>query len=1042
MKTITDKGFTLLEIMLAVAVFTVLCGGLTGALLAGRSAWKVNENSSTVQHQARNVISVMTDDLRQASHLKIDSNDHSVHFSFTHPKDGKVSYAWDKTTQQVTRTAKVISSAQTVQTVQTAKTAQIAGSGVSNTGGSAAEPVSGSANNASAAQTVSGGVSSTGGSAAGPVSGAANNGSATQTASGGVSNTGGSATEPVSGAADNASAAQTADSGGTDAGENATEPPSQVVEEDTRVVGTNVTDLSVTEVVPPAAGPATEPAAEPAVQVEVTVASTSENNQTDTITLTETVVSRNTDDTEEPASQGDSTPPPVQGGSTPPVVPSGSIVTHGIAIPAGHPRLWWNAERLAQAQAWYAAHPFTASGTLENAWKHVVTGSSCASAITWAMNFQIPYPPYNGSSSADQARWNGENAIIVYDWCYDEMTSQQRADFLNNIASSGKGWNDYFIGLNAYPGGQPPKVDGNYTWGQTRNNIEYGIATYTENTTFAETVLDNGINTRWTQYFIPASSASLAGGVPGEGISYGAMPIAYMIIPAQTMTLLGRDILSETDLYKEYVYFILYNTTPTVTHHTNTANPRYLMNPFGDNEYETGGILYTRTYYQDYMNLASNYFSSVNVGKDARQWWNTVNADSNTKATDEYILAQDATPSARATSSLPLDYYSRKYLFGRKAWDTTSAYFLWQMGKGTGHEHQDCGNFNIWRGGRWLTRETAAYGAYITEYGGTGKASAGNGSGTGSVAHNIIMFGTRLYDLNNWFPTTALGNAVVNRLEIATGYVYADTDMTNLYLWATDRSSRNTGAAVHAEREYLFLRNLETTVILDRLTTGNVIRGVDTGVPAANEVNTFLLHSEVDPTLEDATHITIANGTQVLRMTTLVPANPTRRVVNEQSCSGCSAGIGQYRIELDTSGAAQRYFLNVLQARASNGQNITASVVDSAPADPLTGTFTVTLHPATGANTVIVFNKGQTSVGGTVNIAGAGVTSLRSGVQTISYTDNGPVWLNATCGDASCSGGETCSSCAADCGACPSCGDAACNGSETCVTCAADCGGC
>lgn len=46
------------------------------------------------------------------------------------------------------------------------------------------------------------------------------------------------------------------------------------------------------------------------------------------------------------------------------------------------------------------------------------------------------------------------------------------------------------------------------------------------------------------------------------------------------------------------------------------------------------------------------------------------------------------------------------------------------------------------------------------------------------------------------------------------------------------------------------------------------------------------------------------------------------------------------------------------------------------------------------------------------------------------------------CGDATCNGTETCSSCPRDCGACPSCGDGACNGSETCSTCSADCGAC
>ncbi|KKP32806.1 MAG: hypothetical protein A2312_04455 [Candidatus Staskawiczbacteria bacterium RIFOXYB2_FULL_32_9] len=47
------------------------------------------------------------------------------------------------------------------------------------------------------------------------------------------------------------------------------------------------------------------------------------------------------------------------------------------------------------------------------------------------------------------------------------------------------------------------------------------------------------------------------------------------------------------------------------------------------------------------------------------------------------------------------------------------------------------------------------------------------------------------------------------------------------------------------------------------------------------------------------------------------------------------------------------------------------------------------------------------------------------------------------CGDGSCNNGETCSICATDCGSCLSvCGDSTCNGSETCSTCETDCGAC
>jgi hypothetical protein len=235
----------------------------------------------------------------------------------------------------------------------------------------------------------------------------------------------------------------------------------------------------------------------------------------------------------------------------------------------------------------------------------------------------------------------------------------------------------------------------------------------------------------------------------------------------------------------------------------------------------------------------------------------------------------------------------------------------------------------------------------------------------------------------------------VRRLDSQPGYVYADVDMTAQYLWPSGETQYNTGAVGHVERELLFLRDLETTLVFDRVTTGNVTVGSDKGLSAANEVNTFVIHFETNPTLEDPTHLTATNGSQALRVTTLVPSAPVaRRVINEQSCGGCSAGVGQYRVELDTSGAAQRYFLNVLQGRDATGSNLVATVVDSVPTDPTTGTFTVTLQPSAGAATTVVFNKGQTSSGGTVNLAGAGAVALRTGVQSISYTDNGPAWGN------------------------------------------------
>jgi len=681
----------------------------------------------------------------------------------------------------------------------------------------------------------------------------------------------------------------------------------------------------------------------------------------------------------------------------------------GLTIPTTHPRLWWNPARIAQATAWFKAHPnapppvdnTTDDYFIDLAWRHVVAGVDCSPAITNVMSNKVIADQYSPSAAgSDDAMGFGEEAFVVYDWCFDQMTSQQRSDLLNNIGGSGAGWNNYLTGIDQQAWGGPPMVQDDYNLGNMRNDIDAGIATYWENQSKATAFLNDGIVLRWTDNFVPSAATDSAGGVGQEGNEYAASLAQYPVIPFVSMSLLGRDVYNESEYFKEQAYWIIYSTTPAPTPNIVAGTPpAYQLNPFNhDEHFVEGGMLNVRNYYQAFMNMASNYWSAFNVGKYARQWVNTVGADPATMAAPNFILGQDAQPAAMPYTSLPLDYYATgiQYLYGHKAWDTSSSYFMWQLGLGLASGnvgHSDLGNFNLWRGGRWLSRETTGYDDTIAGYGYQKQANAATED---IIAHNTIVFGTSLSPGTGFVDLglmpDGLGQTTVQRLDSQPGYSYADVDLTPQYLFSTGYSEYNTGAVVHVERELLFLRDLETTLVFDRITTGNVTIGSDKGLSAANQVNTFVIHFETNPMLEDTSHITATNGTQALRMTTLVPAASTRRVINEQSCGGCSQGIGQYRVELDTSGAAQRYFLNVLQGRDATGQNIVASVMDSTPADPSTGTFTVTLEPSAGVATTVVFNKGQTSIGGTVSLGGASPIALRAGVQTISYTDSGPVW--------------------------------------------------
>ena len=248
-----------------------------------------------------------------------------------------------------------------------------------------------------------------------------------------------------------------------------------------------------------------------------------------------------------------------------------------------------------------------------------------------------------------------------------------------------------------------------------------------------------------------------------------------------------------------------------------------------------------------------------------------------------------------------------------------------------------------------MSRETASYsGAGSTEV--AGYAGVGSVDGALGIAHNTVLVNGA-----NPGPQYSGPSAIVERLESRPGYTYAAVDLvppaTQMQEW---------------RREFVFVRALETLVVLDRLQTAS-----------AAATKTFLNHCETSPVVSGNNGATCTVGTQALTMTTLLPAARTYRVVDEGS-----HGNSQYRIEVDTTpGTSQSYILNVLQARDAAGSALTPSVIDNG------ASYTVALD----ASTSITFQKGMTSSGGSIDIGGV-VTPLRADVQSMSVTADGPAW--------------------------------------------------
>jgi hypothetical protein len=163
-------------------------------------------------------------------------------------------------------------------------------------------------------------------------------------------------------------------------------------------------------------------------------------------------------------------------------------------------------------------------------------------------------------------------------------------------------------------------------------------------------------------------------------------------------------------------------------------------------------------------------------------------------------------------------------------------------------------------------------------------------------------------------------------------------------------------------------------------------------------------------------------------------------LANYQSAVNYAKGIGsttastqsQRKMWIDTVAKIGAYW---------RGQKTFSSVTPSTSGSNTTWSWSLPQNFPPGQCLRVKVDGGTLSQGGSAlpwDGHGYYEISLDAGALTLSGTPAAPA-----CGDATCNGTETCSTCSSDCGACaPACGDATCNGTETCSTCSSDCGAC
>ena len=651
------------------------------------------------------------------------------------------------------------------------------------------------------------------------------------------------------------------------------------------------------------------------------------------------------------------------------------LTVDGLTIPASHPRLFWNAAKLAQAQQWWTGHSYTPNYTNPNPFDPYDTLLACEltnnqtwcdAQINWAVNLSAT--SCYQSSGCDPMRVNGEAVMLTYDWLYAQMTAAQRATIINNWNT----WQNYPDTDDSWGNtGMPSSVD---FAGGLRTDFSLGVATFGDNAA-ATSFIDYALNNRWAaevNFASPSGVVPLGAkgyGMPAqESSQHGQYFLDYHAVPLATSALLGRDLWQESSAFKAGVLQTIYDTLPTPT----VSRGLYDGWTWSDDDsWSAGAGLYggggmQSRYYGDFMMAAAQEFPSTAIGKVARQWINTVNPN-----IAPMWMAIDPGGSAQALSTLPLDYYASgpQFAYWRNNWNTNASSLFLQMGQsfGVGHTHFDVGNFQWFRGGSYLIRETPSYYTTIAGFNSVGTADVSSG-----YAHNVPLIG----GLPGAVDSCTDSNAIVKRMESQSAYAYMDVDTSGTYtnnVCDPGRPERENLYAQHVEREFIFFRDIEMLLILDRLQADTPSRS-----------KTFVSHCETSPVSIDGTHYTCVDGSQQASYSVLLPATPALTVVNEAANGAtCASSECQYRLEVDDNSpiGTQSYFLVAIQGLNAGGTVLTPTVQDNGTS------WAVTLD----ANHSVTLNKGMVSAGGSVTISGA-TTNLRADAQTMTITDDGPVW--------------------------------------------------
>jgi hypothetical protein len=394
-------------------------------------------------------------------------------------------------------------------------------------------------------------------------------------------------------------------------------------------------------------------------------------------------------------------------------------------------------------------------------------------------------PAVAGDSYLEIGEMIGDLAL-VYDWCFNQVTSAQRTRWLryanqavwNVWHNTQAKWGNATIPWTGWATNDPYN---NYYYSFLRATMLLGLASKGEDPQ-ADTWITQFRDAKITNQLIPAFNAELVGGGSREGTGYGvAMRRLFELYDLWKSTT-TEDLATRTTHARQSMLVMLHQLVPT----------RDRVAPTGDLSRDSTAAFFD--YHRNYIQELIQTFPTDPLSQRAKS---QLAGSSLPQMGSAFMLAYDFLYDNSMVTAAPIDGLNTTYyahgigqLYTRSGWDTHATWVNLLAGPYTqSHAHQDQGSLMIYKDG-WL-----AYDAVIESHSGLTQET---------TAHGLVRI------TSGGQPVRQIANTIsrLTALHQGPGYTHAAADLTPAY---------NGNAAVQkVQREMVYLLP-DVVVVFDRV---------------------------------------------------------------------------------------------------------------------------------------------------------------------------------------------------------------------------------